>query len=162
METIVCDCKSKICMVHRCDKCPETNPLRQYLETLLEELDQITFQLWQTTNRSKMVTQSLSADEFIDLLVWAIDNLTSHSFIAKCQAKYLQRRKEELADNCALVLVAENYSFVVQDEIQSFQQSKSHCTLHPVVVYYNENGKLARKSLCFISEYLEHDTEFVL
>ena len=33
--------------------------------------------------------------------------------------------------------------------------------LHPVVVYYKENGKLAQKSLCFISEYLEHDTEFV-
>ena len=37
----------------------------------------------------------------------------------------------------------------------------SHCTLHPVVVYYKENGKLAQKSFCFISDYLEHDTEFV-
>ena len=163
MEMIVCDCTSKMCMVHRCDKCPGTDPLRQYLETLLEEHDQITFQQWQTTDRSKMVTQSLSVDKFIDLLVGAIDNLTSHSFIAKCQAKYLKRRKEELSDNCALVLVdfAENYSFVVQDEIQSFHWSKSHCTLHPVVVYYKEKGKLAQKSFCFISEYLEHDTAFV-
>ena len=63
---------------------------------------------------------------------------------------------------CANVVdFAENYSFVVQDEIQSFHWSKSHCTLHPVVVYYKENGKLAQKSFCFISEYLEHDTEFV-
>ena len=145
METTVCDCKSKICMVHRCVKCPGTDPLHQYLETLLKELDQITFQPWQTTDRSKVVTQSLSADEFIDLPVGAIDNLTSHSFIAKCLAKYLQRRKEELADNCVLVLVdfAENCSFVVQDEIQSFHWSKSRCTLHPVVVYCKESGKLA-------------------
>ena len=163
MEMIVCDCKSKICMVHRCDKCPGTDPLRQHLETSLKEHKQITFQQWQTTDRSKMVTQSLSVDEFIDLLVGAIDNLTSHLFIAKCQTKYLRQRKEELSDNCALVLVdfAENYSFVVQDEIQSFYWSKSHYTLHPVVVYYKENGKLAQKSFCFISEYLEHDTEFV-
>ena len=92
-------------MVHRCDKCPGTDPLRQHLETSLKEHEQITFQQWQTTDRSKMVTQSLSVDEFIDLLVGAIDNLTSHSFITKCQAKYLRRRKEELSDNCALVLV---------------------------------------------------------
>ena len=38
---------------------------------------------------------------------------------------------------------------------------KSPCMLHPVVVYYKENGELAQKSLCFILEYLEHDTEFV-
>ena len=131
-------------MVHRCDKSLRTDPLRQYIETLLKLHDQITFQQWQTTDCSKVI-RSLSVDEFIDLLVGAIDNLTSHSFIAKCQAKYPKRRKEELADNCALVLVdfAENYSFVVQDEIQSFHWSKSHCTLHPVVVYYKENGKLA-------------------
>lgn len=92
-----------------------------------------------------------SVDEFIDLLVAAIDNLTPHSYIAKCQANYL-KRKTELPDDCALVLgdFAENYTFVVQDEIQSFHWSKQYCTLHPVVVYYKENGKLAQKSFCFI------------
>ena len=164
MGMIVCDCDSKTCMVHRCDKCPGTDSLREYLETLLsEEHEEVAFQQWQTTDRSKMVTQTLNVDEFIELLVGAIDNLTSHSYIAKCQTKYLKRRKEELPDDCALVLgdFAENYTFVVQDEIQSFHWSKLYCTLHPVVVYYKENGKLAQNSFCFISDYLEHDTEFV-
>ena len=70
-----------------------------------------------------MVTQTLNVDEFIKLLVGVgIDNLTSHSYIAKCQTNYLKRRKKELPDNCALVLgdFAENYTFVVQDDIQSF------------------------------------------
>ena len=48
-----------------------------------------------------------------------------------------------------------------QDEIQSFHWSKLYCTLHPIVVYYKENGKLDEKSFCFISDDLEHDTEFV-
>ena len=43
MEMIACDCKSKICMVHRCDKSLRTDPLRQYIETLLKLHDQITF-----------------------------------------------------------------------------------------------------------------------
>ena len=41
----------------------------------------VTFQQWQTTDPSKMVTHTLNVDEFIDLLVEAIDNLTSHSYI---------------------------------------------------------------------------------
>ena len=32
--------------------------------------------------------------------------------------------------------------------------------LHPIVVYYKESSKLAEKLFCFISDDLEHDTEF--
>ena len=87
-----------------------------YLETLLDGEEDVTFQQWQTTDRSKMVTQTFNVDELIELLVG------THSYIAKCQTNYLKCRKEELADNCALVLgdFAENYNFVAQDEIQSF------------------------------------------
>ena len=125
--------------------------------------EDVTFQQWQTTDLSKVVTQTLNVEEFIKLLVGTIDNLTSQCYIAKCQTNYLKRREEELPDNCALVLgnFVENYAFVFQDEIQSFHWSKLYCTLHPIVVYYKENGKLDEKSFCFISDDLEHDTEFV-
>ena len=84
MEMIVCDCDNKTCMVHRCEKCPGTDSLREYLETILDEHEEVTFQQWQTTDRSKMITQTLNVDEFIELLAGAIDNLTSHSYITKC------------------------------------------------------------------------------
>ena len=95
MKMIVCDVDSKTCtgMVHRCEKCPRTGPLLQFPETLSDENEEITFQQWQSTDRSKLVTQSLSVEEFIDLLVAAIDDLTPHSYIAKCQANYLKKRK---------------------------------------------------------------------
>ena len=32
--------------------------------------------------------------------------------------------------------------------------------LHPIVVYYKESSKMAEKLFCFISDDLEHDTEF--
>ena len=32
--------------------------------------------------------------------------------------------------------------------------------LHPIVVYYKESSKFAKKLFCFISDDLEHDTEF--
>ena len=77
-----------------------------------------------STNRTELVTQTLSVDEFIDLLVKNIDNLTAHSYISKCQARYLKSRKENLPDNSMLVLgdFAENYTFLVQDIIALFTQ----------------------------------------
>ena len=40
----VCDRKNRECMIHRCDKCPGTKPLREYLLNKFEKLnkDQIT------------------------------------------------------------------------------------------------------------------------
>ena len=57
---------------------------------------------------------------------------------------------------------AENYAFIVQNEIQSFHWNNQQCTLHPAVVYYiNVDNKLEVKSFTFISKDLTHDTSFV-
>lgn len=55
---------------------------------------------------------------------------------------------------------AENYMFIIQDEIQGFHWNKQSCTLHPIVMYHNKD-KLTEKCLCFISDDLNHDTGFV-
>ena len=72
MEMIVCNSDNKTCMVHRCEKCPRQT-LREYLETVLDEHEEVTFQQWQTTDCSKMIMQTLNVDEFIEFLVGAID-----------------------------------------------------------------------------------------
>jgi hypothetical protein len=56
---------------------------------------------------------------------------------------------------------AENYQFIIQDEIQGFHWNKQSCTLHPIVLYYIKEYKLTEKYLCFISDDLNHDTCFV-
>ena len=58
------------------------------------------------------------------MLSEAINKLTAHSYIAKCQVRYLKQQKENLAKDCCIVLgdFAENFTFVIQDEIQSY-----HC-----------------------------------
>ena len=54
-----------------------------------------------------------------------IDKLTTHSYLAKCQAQYLNDKKQSL-HSAVLVLgdFAENYQFLIQDEIQSYHWSK--------------------------------------
>ena len=66
-----------------------------------------------------------------------MEKLTAHSFIGKCQSNYLRELKGNLEENEVIILgdFAENYSFVVQDEVQGFHWNNLRCTLHPVVVY---------------------------
>ena len=59
---------------------------------------------------------------------------------------------------------AENYEFVIQNEIQSYHCCKQQCTIHPISVYIcdSDSRKVEQlSSLCFISEDLSHDTSFV-
>ena len=91
------------------------------------------------------------------------NTLTAHSYITKAKVKYLKKCKEELKENDLIVWgnFAENYEFVIQDEIQGFHWNKQTCTLHSIVLYYKKEGTLTQKSLCFISDDLNHDTCFV-
>jgi hypothetical protein len=173
MDMIVCSRDLKECMVHRCPNCPvDTKALENYLlHELQPEIDEdgedealdIQFQQWTNVDRSELVQQILSVEDFVSLLVQKLNTLTAHSYIAKAQAKYLKKCKEELKENEVIVLgdFAENYKFVIQDEIQGFHWNKQTCTLHPIVLYYKKEGTLTQKSLCFISDDLNHDTCFV-
>ena len=62
--------------------------------------------------------------EYIEKLTDAVDQLTTHHYIAKAQGRYYKQVKENLADSQAQALVtldfAENYTFLIQDAIQGF------------------------------------------
>ena len=164
MAAVVCDVNSKICMIHRCENCPGEDNLVELLQNSFDETDDIIhFQQWESTDRTQIVTMSLPVDEFIENVTRKISSLTSHSFIAKCQAKYLKSRKESLHNTEAIILLdfAENYQFVIQDEIQSFHWNKDYCTVHPAVLYLKQDEELIEKSFCVLSNDVVHDTAFV-
>ena len=54
---------------------------------------------------------------------------------------------------------AENYSYVVQDETQSFHWENKQATLHPFVAYQSKgDGTLEHRNICVVSECREHST----
>ena len=166
MAKVVCDTLSNECMVHRCMNCPGTAYLRAFLDEELGEIDEdqeFHFNKGESTDRSQLITQTVTVEEYKDLLIKCIDELTAHSYISKCQTKYLKELKENLPDNECIVLgdFAENYEYIVQDEIQSYHWCKNGCTLHPVVIYYKSQGQLQHKSFCYMSDDRNHDTCFV-
>ena len=139
MEKIVCDTTNLECMVHRCENCPGYTALETFIKDKFAELDideEVRYSQWENVDRSNLNSHTSDIDDFIELLVYNVDNLTTHSFIAKSQAQYLKKRKEDLNESECIILLdfAENYHYVVQDEIQGYHWNKDQCTLHPVVI----------------------------
>ena len=121
--------------------CPERAALKQFLDEQLSDVDsesEFHYNQWDTTDWASLTTVTTTCEEYKDVLIDAIDKLTKHSYLAKCQAQHLNDKKQSLRSEEALVLgdFAENYQFLIQDKIQSYHWSKEYCMLHSVVVYF--------------------------
>ena len=93
-----------------------------------------------------------------------LDEITSHSFIARSQSQYLNKLKEN--QKCGEVIILGDFagnSFIVQDETQGYQWNNQQCSLHPIVLYYHKENEfdLVSTSICFISDDLNYDVNFV-
>ena len=112
-------------MMHHCTDCPGTNSLHKFLEEERSDIDpdfQFHYSQCQTTGRVSLVTITSTCEEYKDTLISAINAITKHLFLAKCQTNFLRAKKEFLKANEVIVLgdFTENYQFLVQDEIQSY------------------------------------------
>ena len=89
--------------------------------------------------------------------------MTSHSLITKAQAQYLKQCKNDLKPGDFVILLdfAQRYTFLIQDEVQSYHWNQQSCTLHPVVIYYLKDETMSEECHCIISDDLIHDTSFV-
>ena len=77
-------------------------------------------------------------DDFLDKLTSIFFEMTKHDFIAKKQSEFLRVKKPSLKfDEAVLILYfAKNYSFIVQDCVQSYHWSNAQAAIHPFVLYY--------------------------
>ena len=154
-------------MILKTPNCPQTtDDLRTHLSSVLKDFDAedtIEFCQWTTTDRSNLISCKETMNDYIDIIEEQLQKLTTHSYIAKSQSRYLKFRKENLEQSEALSLgnFAENYKFVVQDKVQGFHWTNLQCTLHPVVVYFKDGLKVCHKSCCFITDDNCHDVATV-
>ena len=90
-------------------------------------------------------------------------DLLRHDFTAAEQASFLESLKNTISDGEFIVTLdfSENYSFHIQDAIQSQHWSKDQMTLHVYVIYYKKEGKVKHKNFVVLSEYILHDANCV-
>ena len=138
---MVCSVEHKACMLRQCDSCPGNKALIEYLYNYFgkyEEEFQISYKQWQTVDRATLLSLTADIPSFIELLVSSLEILLPHYFIARAQSTYLNELKINLDEHSVIILgdFAENYAFIVQDEIQSYHWNSQQCSLHPLVIYY--------------------------
>lgn len=166
MKRFVCDTENRDCMLKRCNNCPSIETVKEYLsqKCTYSEDDMVVYSQWISVDRTELVSLQLSFGELADKLITQMQVLIPHAYIAKAQSKYFKSRKENLANETEAIVVldfAENFSFVMQDEVQGYHWNKSMCTLHPAIVYYKLDGLIMSFSMCVLSDDLEHDVPFV-
>lgn len=161
IKNIMCENPAKSCYFNTCKKCKGIQVLKNELREIFNEndIDEIQYQQWRNTDRSTMVTEIISTDEFIDSLCDKILKLKTHHFVSKQQSAYVNWKKNNLLDE---VLVqcdfSENYAFIVQEAAQSFHYNNNQASIHTVVYYYKMNGEIRHYSLAIISDDLTHNT----
>ena len=96
-------------------------------------------------------------------VVWA-SRWNNFSFFHCKITTSVSKQKENL--KCGEVIILgdfpENFSFIVEDEIQGYHWIQQ-CSLHPIVLYYRKENEfdLVSTSICFISDDLNYDVNFV-
>ena len=85
--------------------------------------------------------------------------MSAHYYVAKEQAAYYKELKANLIESECLVKCdfAQNFSNTHQNEIQSAHWTKVQSTVFTIIIYLIKDGVVNSKSLCVISDDLNHD-----
>lgn len=162
LDLLVCDTLSENCIFGQCSDCPGPQAIQSILDEAFDAdvTEDISYRQWVSVDRCNLEMFTKSVNDFIDIFCVKLVELRSHHFIAKKQNLFLKEKKENLHDNEIIVHgdFAENYSFVLQDEAQSYHWTSSYATVHPFVIYYKKNGELEHLNYVVISDCLEHNT----
>lgn len=164
MEQLLCaaNLRTDFCHLRMCTDCYDTSisetKILEYLEE--KQIMEVTFEQWITTDRCNIEVKTLPSEEFAHFFIEKLDKLVYHDFIKNKQSEFIKTKKASLQDGEVVITCdfAENYTFVLQDEVQSYHWNNSQCTIHPFVVYFNDKGELNHLSFIIISDALRHDT----
>ena len=122
LKFLVCDPGNKHCMIHRCPNCPDDEEqLYLYLKETIESLNtshrKIKFRQCTTTDRENLINCVENVETYIENIIKKGQSIRVHSYNAKAQSEHVTKK----CDNTIFLSdFAENYEFVVQDELQSF------------------------------------------
>ncbi|XP_038055143.1 uncharacterized protein LOC119727354 [Patiria miniata] len=86
-------------------------------------------------------------------------SFVKHIVTARWQHRQYSNLKEHLPENWAMMVMdfGQNRKVFYQDEIKAAYYGQMQITMHPVVMYYRQNGTLVRDSMIFLSDDIRHD-----
>ena len=86
IKKIVYNSESNKCITHRCESCPGTTTLKEFLDQELnehEDDERFNYCRWDTTDRATLTTFTAPYEQYKETLIDIVGDLTRHSYIAK-------------------------------------------------------------------------------
>lgn len=125
-------------------------------------VDSVSYRRWfKVQKRFTLDKLTKSSSNFVETFIEHLEKLIPHHFITKEQSQFYQKKKKELKNGEVLVIsdFAENYTCVMQDEVQGYHWSTEQVTLHPFVAYYkNSVGEEKCISYVAATDHRKHVT----
>lgn len=162
LKQSVCMNPSENCFYRQCDQCHNSTVshiLCQNIDIDFEDL--VSWSIWRKVGARY---ELLHLTGTLRLLLKEIEDLwphfITHSFYTHEQRDYVSLiRKESSLTTYIVVQIdfAQNFSFVIQREVQSAYFNRQQATIFTVHMRIGEE----HRNLVIISDYLAHDTKFV-
>lgn len=144
--------------------------LTQNLSTNLTS-NEIVFKQWKRVKcddgkqRTKLIEMRKDTKKFIEEVSDEFEDFRNHNNRVQSQFQSFKYMKESLKSNpdhvCIQMNFAENFGIKEREEIQSAYWNMESVTLHPVVLYYHDDGEVSHSSFVVVSEVLNHNTSMV-
>ena len=166
VHEIVCEEENTDCWLGDGELCEDCDCLVEELKErflrICESLSivEIEFDQWVATDYSTLFTVQEPVELFANNFARALQELKAHHFLSVKQEKNYNSQLKNLQPGHLLIIMdfAENYTFKTQNSVQSSYYINKQCTLHPVVIYTNEDRSESPKphSYVVISDSLDH------
>ena len=162
VDKTVCALPSEDCYNRRCDNCCNINVSDIFItDTDIDEQADTAWSLWTIAN-NHVELQHLSGSfrSLIDQLNVRWPAFVTHCYVTRQQRDYIKAIKMSSSFSTFAVVqmdFAENFSFVVQKEIQSAYWNQKQATIYTTVISVGTD----HRNVVIISNRMVHDTSFV-
>lgn len=116
LKMIMCKNPLTKCHLHKCDECPGVQSFYDKIYNHLENsnISHVEYLMWTATDRSTLLNLVITTEDFVDELCERLTALKTHSYVAKAQSAFINKRKENLKDHEMLIMFdySENYKYV--------------------------------------------------
>ena len=162
LEQTICISPSESCCYRQCNDCRHlkaSNILSDGVD--IEIHDSTSWSLWKKVNvRYELLHLSGTFQALMEEVDDLWSNFITHSFYTHKQRDYIVLIKEIssiITFAVAQLDFAQNFSFIIQKEVQSAYYSRQQAAILTVYIKIGEE----HPNMVFISDYLTHDTRFV-
>lgn len=158
IRKLLCEAATKNCGMGLCDLCPIEEQVNCLL-TGLDDDDEISFYQWVSTDRTDLLKITERTTDFCDRIRRYIPKISLHCYLNRQQHGYLKTKLPTEKSIIAYVDFGQNFTFLIQDAVQSYHWSPPQGTIHPNALRYcqKDDNVVSEITYVTISDCLEHN-----